>query len=98
MSDQQSNNIKKHFEENMLDGDTVQDGQMLSSAAVLEYLEAYYLPREQVEAAIGPDYTKFPQPINDFEASTQASMKLLNQYKTSLRLKLGLHTKEKGQI
>lgn len=33
--------LRKHFEANMLDGDTIQGGQMLSSEAVFEYLEEY---------------------------------------------------------
>ena len=39
MSKPKSVDIKKHFEANILDGDEVQGGQMISSEAVLEYLQ-----------------------------------------------------------
>lgn len=41
--------IKKHFEQNMLDGDEVQQGQMMSSESVLEYLQEV-VPEAEREA------------------------------------------------
>jgi hypothetical protein len=43
--------LKKHFEANMLDGDEIQDGQMLSSASVFEYLTEVIAEREQAARA-----------------------------------------------
>lgn len=40
--------LKKHFEANMLDGDEIQAGQMLSSASVFEYLAEVVAEREKV--------------------------------------------------
>jgi hypothetical protein len=40
--------LKRHFEANMLDGDKVQGGQMLSSEFVLEYLTDYCVLRTEV--------------------------------------------------
>ena len=42
-----SSKLKKHFEANMLDGDEVQAGQMMSSESVLEYIEEYMTPKPQ---------------------------------------------------
>jgi len=57
-----SNTLKKHFEANMLDGDEVQAGQMMSSESVLEYIEEYMTPKPQAntleEIAIQYGYDK----------------------------------------
>lgn len=42
------NSIKEHFEANMLDGDEVQGGQMLSSEYVLEYIQEYCLLKDEI--------------------------------------------------
>ena len=42
--------FKQHFEQNMLDGDKIQPGQMLSSESVFEYMrEAFATFLEELE-------------------------------------------------
>lgn len=53
-----SEELKQHFEQNMLDGDKIQSGQMLSSGDVWEYLKdlqdmhTKHLARVRLEAQI----------------------------------------------
>lgn len=51
----QKEHIKKHFEENMLDGDEVQGGQMISSESVLEYIEESYVLRGDILKALNSE-------------------------------------------
>lgn len=78
----------------------------MSLESVLAAIEASYLPRKQVEAAIGPDnIVEDDDDIATYPVKARAHMRTendisfgRNQLRQEIRSTLGLHTKEKGQI
>lgn len=59
--------LRKHFEANMLDGDTIQGGQMISSKEVFEYLEEYVsdlLTQVGEEVILKPLVSTTAEPLN----------------------------------
>lgn len=64
-----NNELKKHLEANLLDGDAVQAGQMIASSEVLEWAEDFFAAqrqalRDEVVGAIGEDEKPFDWRLN----------------------------------